>query len=179
MESNKLGYWLQVAANIGILAGLILVGLQMQQNNELQKIEHISRAIELDMAHVMAQMGEDPAESIAKAVFEPESMSPKDRVVFTGFMYYMQMVAQRNSVLERYGLFDEEWREVSLPRAAWVIGGNPTGRQWWNNVKAGFLGNAPEWVIELDGRIEKMPEDIHERSWGSYYEQPVQKPATR
>ena len=32
MESSKVGYWLQVGANIGILAGLVLVALQMEQN---------------------------------------------------------------------------------------------------------------------------------------------------
>ena len=35
--------WLQVAANIGILAGLILVGLQMQQNFKLSQKERFRR----------------------------------------------------------------------------------------------------------------------------------------
>ncbi len=39
MDSNKFSNWLQVAPNIGILAGLILVGLQMQQNTDLLRMQ--------------------------------------------------------------------------------------------------------------------------------------------
>ena len=35
---GKLGKWLQVGANVGILAGLILVALQIQQNSELGRL---------------------------------------------------------------------------------------------------------------------------------------------
>ena len=169
MDTSKTGHWLQIAANLGILAGLVMVGLQIHQNNELQKIEHISRAIELDMAHVMAQMGEDPPEAIAKAVFAPSSMTPKDQIVFTGFLYYMQMVARRNAVLERYGLFDEEWQEVSLPRIAWVLGGNPVARHWWNSAKSSY-GDAA-WAQELDEMIDTVPQNAHELTWGTIYEE--------
>ncbi len=108
---GKLSEWLQVAANIGILAGLVLVGYQIKQSNDLQRIEHVSRSLELDMAHVMAQMGDDPAEAVAKAVFEPNEMTPKDRIVFTGFIYYMEMLAMRTAELERQGLFDRRIQE--------------------------------------------------------------------
>ena len=33
MISDKVGYWLQVIANVGLLAGLIMVGLQIYQSN--------------------------------------------------------------------------------------------------------------------------------------------------
>ena len=42
MESSKLGYWLQVGANIGLLAGLILVGFQIQQNSQILRTQVIT-----------------------------------------------------------------------------------------------------------------------------------------
>ncbi len=33
MDSNKLANWLQVGANIGIVGGLVLVALQLEQNS--------------------------------------------------------------------------------------------------------------------------------------------------
>ena len=35
MNTGKFNNWLQIAANLGILIGLILVGFQMRQNSEL------------------------------------------------------------------------------------------------------------------------------------------------
>jgi hypothetical protein len=54
MESSKLGYWLQVSANIGILAGLILVGLQMTQSNSLAATQLLSDNIESQITHDLA-----------------------------------------------------------------------------------------------------------------------------
>ncbi len=39
MESSKFGYWLQVGANVGFLLGLVFVGLQMQQDRELKRLD--------------------------------------------------------------------------------------------------------------------------------------------
>ena len=172
---GKLSEWLQVAANIGILAGLVLVGYQIKQSNDLQRIEQVSRSLELDMAHVMAQMGDDPAEAVAKAVFEPNEMTPKDRIVFTGFIYYMQMLALRTAELERQGLFDDEWRRITLPRIAFIMGGNPTSRAWWEATKQQYPQDS-EWVIDLERMIEEIPQDLHRQVWGGIYEESLSDP---
>lgn len=39
MDFTKTGNWLQVTANLGIVAGLILVGVQLQQNTDLLKTQ--------------------------------------------------------------------------------------------------------------------------------------------
>ncbi len=49
MESSKIGYWLQVGANIGILAGLILVGFQINQNTKISHADLTARSYELAM----------------------------------------------------------------------------------------------------------------------------------
>ena len=35
MESSKLGFWLQICGNIGILLGLVFVGVQLYQDRQL------------------------------------------------------------------------------------------------------------------------------------------------
>ena len=39
MDTNKMVSWLQVGANLGIILGLVLVGLQLKQNSDLLKIQ--------------------------------------------------------------------------------------------------------------------------------------------
>ena len=52
MNSSKLSDWLQIAANTGIIAGLLLVGLQLKQNSDLLKTqllyEESSRLVDLE-----------------------------------------------------------------------------------------------------------------------------------
>ena len=173
MDSNKLQNWLAVAGNVGLLAGLVLVALQLKQTNDLQKqtnelqqIEHISRSYELDMALVLASAGEDPALVIALAVFNPDEMTHRDQVAYSASLQYLRMIAERNAWLESKGLFDENWRNVTLPRIAFMLGGNPVARQWWDGARL-QLSERPDWYVDLDMMIEQMDENDHLGGWGS------------
>lgn len=42
MELSKFGYWLQIGANLGLIAGLILVSAQVKQANDLHKAHLIN-----------------------------------------------------------------------------------------------------------------------------------------
>ncbi len=55
---GKLGQWLQVGANVGILASLILVALQMQQSIDLARIQLENQMAEADTATEMTIAGE-------------------------------------------------------------------------------------------------------------------------
>ena len=52
MNSGKLSNWLQIAANVGIVVGLLLVGVQLKQNSDLLKTQLLydesRRAVDLE-----------------------------------------------------------------------------------------------------------------------------------
>lgn len=60
MDISKLGNWLQVGANVGILAGLILVSIQISENTRISKVELTARSFEIAMQHDLTKMGENP-----------------------------------------------------------------------------------------------------------------------
>ena len=66
MDSGKLGSWLQIVANVGIVVSLIFASVQLQQNSELLKTqllyEESSRATDLETKFV----GENAAAVIKK-----------------------------------------------------------------------------------------------------------------
>ena len=75
MDFEKLNKWLQVSANIGIVLGLVLVGIQLRQNSDLARIqllyEESNRAIDLETAVV----GEQSAAVWAKSIEAPEDLT--------------------------------------------------------------------------------------------------------
>ena len=71
MNSSKVAGWLQVAANVGIVAGLILVGVQLKQNSDLLKTqllyEESKRLVELE-TQVVGEIGPNIKETtVAKS----------------------------------------------------------------------------------------------------------------
>lgn len=105
MESSKFGYWLQVSANIGILAGLILVGFQIAQSNSLTASQLLSNSIESQITRDLAVLGETPNLSMMRVMYEPEKATREDYVVADSV--YMVIIRQllRTELLTREGLY--------------------------------------------------------------------------
>ena len=81
MEPGKLNNWLQVIGNLGLIAGLILVAVQLNQTNQIASLQMMHESWLATQEMYMAMAGDNPSESWAKAVFDPEGLSEQDLVV--------------------------------------------------------------------------------------------------
>ena len=93
MDSNKLANWLQVIANFGLLGELILVAMQINQNSDELKQNHLHARAQLIaddyvnlQGHQYTLMGDNPAASVAKAKVTPESLTEEEKIVVDAHM---------------------------------------------------------------------------------------------
>ena len=66
MESSKVGYWLQVGGNIGILLGLVVVALQLYQDRQLKAAEMVMAQLDNAIQIRLALMGEEPPQGTSQ-----------------------------------------------------------------------------------------------------------------
>jgi hypothetical protein len=76
MNSSKIASWLQIGANFGILAGLILVSAQIVQSNTITGAELFSNNLESTVTRELALVGETPEVSMWRVMFDPEAATP-------------------------------------------------------------------------------------------------------
>ena len=110
MEASKLGYWLQVGANIGILLGLVFVGLQMLQDRELKRVELFSRTVTDLFERELAAMGDEPYRAIVKAASNPEELTEEEIYVYQTYLSVILLGWHRRNLMEQKGLFDSSWQ---------------------------------------------------------------------
>ncbi len=84
---GKLGQWLQVGANTGILAGLILVGFQLAQNTELLRLQIINDTSRRTADHEYIFVGEQGAEAWATAIENPTELSFADQRILESLIW--------------------------------------------------------------------------------------------
>jgi len=136
MESIKVGYWLQIVANVGILAGLIIVGLQMKQAADLQRMQILREDTTAYMANELSLMGEDFHAVLAKSIESPETLTFEELRLLDTYFYahfvYRWMGSYR---LYQSGLLSElDWqREVK--HDASILFGSPYAKAWWKNFE--------------------------------------------
>lgn len=153
MNYGKLNDWLQVAANVGIVLGLLLVGVQLKQNADLLKTqllyEESQRAIELETKVV----GENGAEVWAKSITDPASLDLAEKRVIEAILWSFVEQLRASHMLAELGLLDDtEWRTRVTSDAAYYLA-NPYGRAWWTNFSDNTLVLDPELVKAVNERL--------------------------
>jgi len=136
VDGNKINRWLTLAANVGVLAGLVLVSLQIRQNTAITRAQIENDYFLADMQLELAMMGEDPAASWITAVYAPDELTPRDAAVVDRYFNYGLVQVQRLQRMNELGLADEEWVD-RVDYLRWHLG-NEVGRRWWEYSKEGF-----------------------------------------
>jgi hypothetical protein len=145
MDWSAVNTWLSLGANLGVLAGLLLVAAQIRQNTEITKAQVANDWFVADMQLELSMMGENPAPAWTKAVYRPEDLYEADAAVLDRYFNYGLVQIQRLERMHQLGLADDQWRD-RIGYLGWHLG-NEVGRRWWSHFKSGF---SPEFSAMVD-----------------------------
>jgi len=164
MNIDRLSSWLQVAANLGILGGLVLVGFQLQQNREILRAQMMSAESQSVIDQEMQIIGEQGAAAWVSAMSDPTNVSPEHHRVMEA-IYWSAIESWRHiEELDTLGLADVDPHYRVSDEAGWYFG-NTYGRAWWNTRRDGIeLSDDLKSVI--DEAIDSSPSftnDLHHR----------------
>ena len=158
MKLSELNDWLSLAANIGVVGGIIFLAIEINQNNALLRSETRQSLVGNDV--VSLTMNIENADVFAKLVTS-ESLSAEEQLRLS-FMYSIDI---RNREFEYFqyinGLLDEEsWR--SYQQVILFNHSTPRGRKWWDEVGRTIV--YPEFAAIVDGLLNSAPSiDLYER----------------
>lgn len=155
MNSSKLSDWLQIAANLGIIGGLLLVGVQLKQNTDLLKTqllyEESNRLVELE-TKVVGELG---AEVWAKSLSDPLSLTLAEQRIMEALLWSFVENLRATRMLAELGLLeDEEWRLRVKSDTGFFLG-NEYGRAWWANFNAENISLPADLKQEINNRLSE------------------------
>jgi hypothetical protein len=128
MNLEKLNQWLLLGSHLGILGGLILVTLQIQQESVIARAQLFSDITTPRMEMAGVTLGENPAPIIAKSLSEPETLTAAELLLMDS--YYIRAIneARRALVLKEVGL------DLGIGAAENIIQfyfGSEIAQRWW------------------------------------------------
>ena len=110
MELEKTAHWLTIIGNLGLLIGVVLVLIQINQASQLTRFQLSMERWGDDMNLQLVLMGENPARAIAKAIEDPTKLSVEDAQVLEAYQLYWSL-----GILRRHYLFDNGMDDVPPP----------------------------------------------------------------
>ena len=156
MNSGKLSNWLQIAANVGIVVGLLLVGVQLKQNSDLLKTQLLydesRRAVDLETLVV----GENGAEVWANSISDTKNISLREQRIMEAILWSFVEQLRSTRLLTELGLLeDEEWRlRVSSETAFYLA--NDYGKAWWVNYSSGNSSLPDDLKDAINARLSDV-----------------------
>lgn len=149
MGSDRLNRWLTLGANVGVVIGIILLIVELNQNREMMRAE-IRNEVARGLVDVLAQASNNPelADIFVRAnqgleISESES-------VILGWFHESNFRYWENSHYQyRAGLYDEEEFEKYLITIENVITGNPTMIEFFCSSGEGFSSDFSESVEKI------------------------------
>ncbi len=152
MQVSKIKEWLQVVGSFGVLAGLILVALQIQQNTMLVRAELNSNAWDAWIEIDASKQGENFAGVLAKAIESPRDLTIAEMIELDGYLYtYLDQLVRENEMYQ-LGIFNFPPGEL-VRISIYDYFGNEFAQSWWAETKWKF---GSEIVEIIDREMESI-----------------------
>ncbi len=155
MIREKYDRWLSLGGNLGILVGLLLVALELNQATVTARAEMASsfqdRWVDIDISW------QDPAfsETWAKSLTQPTELTTSEMFQLNGFMWTFGDHLANYRLLWDLGIFEppqESYEEV-VRDVADIYFGSDFGRAWYEENKSSLF---PVVVEILDEEIKRF-----------------------
>lgn len=158
MDLGRINNWLQLAANLGLIAGLVLVGAQLRQNADIARAQLLNDYYLADMQLELSMMGENPAPDWVKAIYSPDQLTREEAAVVDRYFNYGLVQVNRLEKLYDLGLVNEEdWAE-RIEYLRWQLG-NDTGKRWWSFSRGFYPKAFTQRVDEVLSGAKHSPEN--------------------
>ena len=152
VNADRLNRWLTLGANIGILAGLILVAVQIQQNSQLVRMQLVNDGNLASNELWAPAAGENPSQALAKAIENPEELTFTEFFEIDAYLFSNINLLYRNYELAQEGIFDESEWQAGVEALAPYFLANKFGRIWWREEASLFF--SPEFSAFVDKQLE-------------------------
>jgi hypothetical protein len=148
MDTDKINRWLTLAANVGVLAGIIFLAMELQQNNEILSAQARRDQLDARSAAGALIIANADLSKITYKVSNGDKLTPYEEYRFGRWAYqvFRNWEWQYDEYLE--GTLSEE----DLPINGWVgqFRRFPMLQTVWGKRKANL---SPEFVQFIDGNV--------------------------
>jgi hypothetical protein len=164
--------WLQLISNAAIVAGLVVVIVELNQTRNLAFGQMMDGEFAMINDRYLAAMGESPEETLYKAAFDPGTLTGRDAVVldahYNSVVWSWYLVIR---MMEATGI-DRDWRGTVANSARSTFTTEP-GRRWlrewaargsWDVDNPSAYGYSDVWQKIEEVALSAIEES--DRDWG-------------
>jgi hypothetical protein len=162
---ERLNAWFQLGASIGVLIGLVLVILQLQQGTKIAAAQLGSESFGSTIAANDLIVGEGLSVAWSKAMVNADDLTDADLTVIAAFLNREWLNNTRNLVNGELGFSNGVFNPSSSDSVRkWVFAylGNETAIRWWRMQQSGrTIGITADFAAKIDTLLQEQGNQHH------------------
>ena len=151
MKKIDLGQVIQIVANVGVIAGIVFLGIELQQNNQLLRAEAIGTVLETRLGRQELVLKDTDLASLLIKNSTDETLSPEDRIRIEAMRSRGLIGWQRDYFLFQEGILPEEYFRANFPVMKGALSDSDvvySGRDHWELWKNASASPAYREFVE-------------------------------
>jgi len=150
MESDRLGRWLTLGANLGVVLGLIILIVEVRQNAALTRAQMESGKNDLLAQIELSLATPDAGAAWIKSIRSPETMSDLEIRIVESHLVALMLQWDHMFNMEKIGLVSRAEARQHILNTAQYYFGSRHARNWWKLQQPGWEGTP---MMEVAGPI--------------------------
>ena len=133
MAAGRIELVIQLITALSVIVGIVLVTVELRQNRAISRAQFAAGAADLAAARAHGIFGEEMAETLVRACYEPEAMTKADAVRLNEYFRSISMVVARYAGPADIAGLATPWQRLARYPYG-LIAGYPNGREWLLNL---------------------------------------------
>ncbi len=153
--SDRVNSWLSLIASIGILAGLVLVAIEVNQNTDQLRLQLVFQTTQKLFENNRDLLGDNPTPTIAKSITNPEDLTYEEFLIASSYVLNQLNEWEDRFFIHEAGLIsDRDWKRHIDENIGWTLG-NRFAQAYWQISKSVFEPEFARYVDQARGNVDK------------------------
>ena len=152
MKSDNVSRWLTLGANIGVLIGIILLIVEINQNREMVRAQTRNAISQQLSARLLTVAANSQLASVQHRAEVGEKLTAEEEHQY--FVYWVANMRDWENIHYQYlhGMFDDDEFEAERTTWRWLINSNMAFARNWCLTRNNY---SPRFVAELESLLDE------------------------
>jgi len=161
-HSDRVSMWISLIASGGVLIGLILVAIELNQNTQQLRLQLEFQAEQKIVDNNRDLLGDNPTPIIVKSITDPKELTFEEALVASSYFLNLLNEFETRYFIYQAGLIeDQDWKRHIDENICWTMG-NQFAQTTWHTTKSAF---EPEFVEYVDDALAGITVDATYGWW--------------
>ncbi len=157
-DADRVSRWLTLAANLGVIVGLIILIVEVRQNADLTRAQLLANRDDLLVQIELSLASPESSAAWVKSIREPKSLTDTEIRMVESHLVAVMLQWHHMFTMEEAGLTSRGHTKQHILNVAPYYFGSRHGKNWWRWQESGWNGTA---MMEVAGPIvDAVDEDF-------------------